>query len=103
VLSALKSFARTFLPPSARARVRSWLDVLDTEVHYRTARGKIRRRLETLRRIPRGLHVEGTNICNARCVFCAYPQMERRKQTMPMEDSSASSTSTWRWAATTCR
>ncbi|MBI3299861.1 MAG: radical SAM protein [Elusimicrobia bacterium] len=33
---------------------------------------------------PQALYVEGTNICNARCVFCAYPQMERAKSTMPM-------------------
>ena len=30
--------------------------------------------------------MEGTNICNAACVFCAYPQMERRKSTLPMAD-----------------
>jgi radical SAM protein with 4Fe4S-binding SPASM domain len=86
VRSLLKSTLRSLLPAGARARVRRWLDVLDTELHYRFRRGPIRRRLEKLRRIPRGLHVEGTNICNARCVFCAYPQMERRKQTMSMPD-----------------
>jgi len=60
-------------------------DAANTEWHRLTARRRIRERLETLRRVPRGLHVEGTNICNARCVFCAYPQMERKKQTMSME------------------
>jgi len=73
----LKSILRSLLPPALRARLRRWLDVADTEFHYRLRRGPIRARLEGLRRIPRGLHVEGTNICNARCVFCAYPQMER--------------------------
>ncbi|MEK7383311.1 MAG: radical SAM protein [Elusimicrobiota bacterium] len=34
---------------------------------------------------PHTLYIEGTNICNARCVFCAYPQMKRSKATMPME------------------
>lgn len=82
----LKKLARVWLSPAARARIRRWLDVLDTEWHYRTARTSIRARLESLRRIPRGLHVEGTNICNARCVFCAYPQMERKKQSMSMPD-----------------
>lgn len=62
------------------------MDVVDTEYHYRFQRDEIRRHLESLRKIPRGLHVEGTNICNAACVFCAYPQMERKKQTMSMED-----------------
>lgn len=82
----VKALLRSLLSPAARARVRRWLDVLDTEWHYRLHRRRIRARLESLRRVPRGLHVEGTNICNARCVFCAYPQMERRKQTMSMDD-----------------
>lgn len=34
---------------------------------------------------PNTLVVEGTNICNARCSFCAYPQMKRPKATMSME------------------
>lgn len=66
--------------------MRHVLDALNTEWHYRTRRGEIRAHLESLRRLPRGLHVEGTNICNAECVFCAYPQMERRKTTMSMDD-----------------
>lgn len=31
------------------------------------------------------LYIEGTNACNAACVFCAYPQMERPKALMPMD------------------
>lgn len=31
------------------------------------------------------IYVESTNICNARCAFCAYPQMERPKATMPLD------------------
>ena len=34
---------------------------------------------------PNTLVIEGTNICNARCAFCAYPQMKRPKATMSME------------------
>lgn len=34
---------------------------------------------------PHELYVEGTNICNAACVFCAYPQMVRPKKVMPMD------------------
>lgn len=62
------------------------MDVANTEYHYRFQRDEIRRHLESLRRIPRGLHVEGTNICNAECVFCAYPQMQRKKQTLPLDE-----------------
>jgi radical SAM protein with 4Fe4S-binding SPASM domain len=83
---SLISTLKSALPPALRARLRYALDVLDTERHFRFARRTIRARLEELRPLPRGLHIEGTNICNARCVFCAYPQMERRKQTMSMED-----------------
>lgn len=85
-MSAVRRWAKGLLSPAARQRVRHALDVLDTQFHARFRRGAIRARLEELRRLPRGLHVEGTNICNARCVFCAYPQMERRKVTMSMED-----------------
>lgn len=34
---------------------------------------------------PHALYIEGTNICNAKCVFCAYPEMERPKKVMTME------------------
>ena len=34
---------------------------------------------------PLFLGVETTNICNARCVFCAYRKMQRPKQVMPPE------------------
>jgi len=84
--SRLKNAASRALPEGSKQWLRHALDVVDTEVHRTFQRPRIRGRLESLRRIPRGLHIEGTNVCNARCVFCAYPQMERRKQTMSMED-----------------
>lgn len=31
------------------------------------------------------LQIEGSNICNAACVFCPYPTMKRKKGTMSME------------------
>lgn len=86
VRSGLRAVARRVLPEGARQWVRRVLDVLDTEFHFRFRRRAVRQRLEALRPLPRGLHVEGTNICNAECVFCAYPQMQRKKQTMSMED-----------------
>jgi hypothetical protein len=85
-MNPVRSAARALLPDGARAFMRHVMDVVNTEYHYRFKRSEIRAHLETLRRIPRGLHVEGTNICNAECVFCAYPQMERKKTVMPMED-----------------
>ncbi len=60
------------------------VQTLATELGYRFKRRTVDRRLEQTRGLPRALHLEATNVCNARCVFCAYPQMERPKQTMPM-------------------
>ena len=74
------------MPAGSKQWIRAALDVVDIEYHHLFRRRAIRARLDVLRRIPRGLHVEGTNVCNAECVFCAYPMMQRRKQTMSMED-----------------
>lgn len=60
-------------------------NALETEFNFRFRRAKIRAEMEQVRQFPRNLHLEGTNICNAKCTFCAYPQMERAKETMPME------------------
>lgn len=35
--------------------------------------------------LTRNLYIEGTNVCNADCVFCGYGQMKRPKLTMSME------------------
>lgn len=35
--------------------------------------------------LPRNLYIEGTNICNAGCIFCAYDKLKRPKTTMSME------------------
>ncbi|MGH7900066.1 MAG: radical SAM protein, partial [Candidatus Binatia bacterium] len=36
--------------------------------------------------LPRALHVEGTNACNAQCAFCAYSLMQRPKSFLSMEN-----------------
>ncbi len=69
-----------------RQRKDHWLDVISTAYNYRLRRNEIRGRLERFRQMPDILHIEGTNICNAKCIFCAYPQMQRPKQVMPMSD-----------------
>lgn len=61
------------------------LDMVLTEYCFRFKRQPIRQVLDAARKLPQNLHLEGTNICNAKCVFCAYPQMERAKDTMPVE------------------
>lgn len=86
-----QSFRSTVKSGIIRPLERRWdsfLDSLVTEYNYRFRRKEIQKHLENQRNLPRGLHIEGTNICNAKCTFCAYPQMERPKQTMPMEQFS---------------
>ncbi|MCL1464461.1 radical SAM/SPASM domain-containing protein [Argonema galeatum] len=93
MLSNLKSI----ISPRLRSQVKSivqawerrqdhWLDVISTEYNFRFRRWAIQEQLEKIRSLPRALHIEATNTCNARCTFCAYPQMERAKQVMPLED-----------------
>lgn len=60
------------------AQIRNYL-------HYTLLRSRSFRRLFRPGIRPAELFIEGTNICNARCAFCAYPQMERPKVTMPMD------------------
>ena len=75
----LKRLYRLIVPEPLRARVtyaREWtLVFLNYALMRRKAAGAW----------PHALYIEATNICNAACVFCAYPQMERPKVTMPLE------------------
>ncbi|MFB2895266.1 radical SAM protein [Aerosakkonemataceae cyanobacterium BLCC-F50] len=93
MLSNLKSL----IPQPLKSQVKSilqagehrfdlWLDVISTEYNFRFRRQTFQKQLEKLRGLPRGLHIEATNTCNARCTFCAYPQMERAKEVMPLDD-----------------
>jgi MoaA/NifB/PqqE/SkfB family radical SAM enzyme len=45
---------------------------------------QVARLREIARANPLILQIETTNICNSRCVFCAYPSMKRRKGIMSM-------------------
>jgi len=77
-LRALRRFAR-------HLKHHRWVSSFGTELNYRLRRRKVAGLLDRAAALPRALHVETTNVCNARCVFCAYPQMERAKQTMSSE------------------
>jgi MoaA/NifB/PqqE/SkfB family radical SAM enzyme len=81
----LLSLLKSVLPSSVKAGLLHWLGVGSTQWNYRLHQRRERNRWDQFRDSPRRLHIEGTNICNAKCVFCAYPQMQRAKQTMPME------------------
>ena len=82
--SALKAVWRKIVPVPVRAKVswaREWGLVL---LNYALIRSRVANWLHRFGAWPHALFIESTNICNARCVFCAYPQMERPKVTMPM-------------------
>lgn len=74
--AALDALARLWLKSDGRARIL---------LHYALLRWPWLTRWIHARARPAALLIEGTNICNAECVFCAYPQMQRPKTTMPME------------------
>ena len=81
----LKSAWRGLVPAAWREQVsqaREWGRVL---WNYALMRSAVVARVHPVRAWPNTLVIEGTNICNARCAFCAYPQMKRPKATMPME------------------
>ena len=86
-MSRLRRWAKRLGAGKARRRLRTalWLRGLATEWQYRLRRPAVKRRLQQAAEVPRGLHLEATNICNARCIFCAYPQMERPKVSMDMD------------------
>jgi len=85
MMSWAKFFWRAALPEPARARVskaREWGRVL---LNYALMRSMLANRLHPFGAWPNALFIEVTNICNARCVFCAYGQTTRAKAVMPME------------------
>lgn len=64
----------------------SWAATVATELTFRFRRRHVAALVRKLRALPRALHIEATNACNARCVFCAYDQMQRPKVVMGMPD-----------------
>ncbi|MCX5789400.1 MAG: radical SAM protein [Elusimicrobia bacterium] len=77
----LRRLYRAVVPAALRERAayaREWLALIANYLLVRSRCWKVGVR-------PHALYIEGTNICNAACVFCAYPQMQRPKVTMTME------------------
>ena len=83
-MSSLKALARLLLGP----RLTGWAGTRwvwsKTLANYLLMRW-VPARLLRVRAWPHSLYLEGTNICNAACVFCAYPQMIRPKTVMTLE------------------
>ncbi|MDJ0736163.1 MAG: radical SAM protein [Nostocaceae cyanobacterium] len=84
MMKKLKKIIHPKIKKIIKLRLDYVLDCISTEYNFRFRRQQIQSELESIRKIPRNLHIEGTNICNAKCTFCAYPQMERVKETMSM-------------------
>ena len=76
---------KSLIPSPARQQLSHWAEIMLVEYNFRFRRQEILKHLENLRHLPCELHIEGTNICNAKCTFCAYRKMERPKETMSME------------------
>jgi radical SAM protein with 4Fe4S-binding SPASM domain len=59
--------------------------LLKRNVLFRSALGQwgyrqyVDHRIAALEKLPPFVHIETTNVCNARCTMCSYPIMERRK------------------------
>ncbi|MER3492115.1 MAG: hypothetical protein C4323_07160 [Mastigocladus sp. ERB_26_2] len=84
--NAIKRLIPQNLKSLLKLKIEYLLDLIVTEYYFRFRRSEIQQELKLIRNLPRNLHIEGTNSCNAKCTFCAYPQMERGKEVMPMEE-----------------
>jgi|GEM_PF-597114 MoaA/NifB/PqqE/SkfB family radical SAM enzyme len=54
-------------------------------INYFFNKKSVLREVEANTPLPRSLYFEGTNVCNADCVFCPYTRMKRPKTTMTMD------------------
>ena len=81
----LATILKRILPRILVLRIRWLEDSIRTEFNYRFNHDVYKHGLAQIAHTPVVLDIEATNICNAACVFCAYPQMERQKTTMTME------------------
>lgn len=81
----LRALYRRVVPVAARERVAYAREWGITLLNYALMRSSLANSFGPVAAKPHALFIEGTNICNARCVFCAYPEMERPKVTMTME------------------
>lgn len=81
----LRAAWRRAVPERRRAGILLAVERAGDYLRYLAVRSKFLGLFARVGIRPHTLYIEGTNICNARCVFCAYPQMERPKATMPME------------------
>ena len=86
---ALRSLLKRLALALGGARAFAWLGAKcawgGTLLNYALMRLSLRGRLFRAEAWPHSLYIEGTNICNAACVFCAYPDMKRAKKVMPLE------------------
>ena len=81
---------RGFLRTNRVTRVLG-IHLLKRNALFRSAFGQwcyrqyIEHRMAAQERLPPLVHIETTNVCNARCTMCSYPIMERRKGYMTDE------------------
>lgn len=85
MIALIKAVYRRLVPVFLREKVSYVLEWAKLMANYQLMRSAVLNRFHRFGAWPHALYIEGTNICNARCAFCAYPQMERPKVTMSME------------------
>jgi len=74
-ISYLAIFFNYILNPNYRKTYNNYLVNKNTVIDF----------VESRTPLPRSLYFEGTNVCNADCVFCPYSTMKRTKTTMTMD------------------
>jgi hypothetical protein len=79
VINILKSVWRALVPAPAREKFSAARQRASVRLNHALMRAGLAGAW------PHTLYIEGTNICNAKCAFCAYPQMQRPYATMPLE------------------
>jgi hypothetical protein len=84
-IGLLKRLWRRIVPTSWREKASKAREQGRILLNYALMSSAAVERIHPVQAWPNTLVIEGTNICNARCAFCAYPQMKRPKATMPLE------------------
>lgn len=84
MIDFVKKIYRFIFPKALREKItyaREWGSVWG---NYQLFRSVLINRFCRMGIRPKAVFIEVANICNARCVFCAYPDMERQKNTMSL-------------------
>jgi MoaA/NifB/PqqE/SkfB family radical SAM enzyme len=83
-MKAIERMLKTVAVSFAESPLHTLAEIGRRVIPGRKASSQTLRMQKVTRETPLILQVETTNVCNARCVFCAYPCMKREKGIMSM-------------------